>query len=104
MTRPAAGRYRKASASLGMATSSTQREFQGTTPFPFRRRDSTTAPCHGRLGVYWGIYYAFYIDAGGKRQRKSLNERNELRAQSKFTKLLEDLDRGLLGFSRTPFR
>jgi hypothetical protein len=42
------------------------------------------------------------IDAAGKRQRKSLNERNELRANSNFTKLLQEVDRGVLGFSRTP--
>src|SRR5262245_16265151 len=47
-------------------------------------------------------YYAYYIDADGRKQQKSLKERNELRAQAKFTKLLEDVDRGVLGFSRTP--
>ena len=47
-------------------------------------------------------YYAYYIDANGRKQQKSLKERNELRAQAKFTKLLEDVDRGVLGFSRTP--
>ena len=47
-------------------------------------------------------YYAYYTDAAGKKQRKSLKERNELRAQAKFTKLLQDVDRGVLGFSRTP--
>jgi hypothetical protein len=43
-------------------------------------------------------YYTYYIDATGKRQPKSLKERNELRAQSRFTKLLEDVDGGILGF------
>src|SRR5262249_21208591 len=49
-----------------------------------------------------GYFYAYYVNAEGIRQRKSLRERNELRAQAKFVKLLRDVDRGILGFHTMP--
>ena len=49
-----------------------------------------------------GVYYGYYVDAAGARQRRSLRTRDQVQALAKFTQLLRDVDRGVLGFSRLP--
>lgn len=54
------------------------------------------------LARYRGdVYHAFYIENDRKLIR-SLGETDQIRAYEKFRKLLADLDRGIIGFSRKP--
>lgn len=59
------------------------------------RRSKKTYP-------YFGTYWAFYLDADGRRQRPSLKTRDHVIAAKRFTQLLEHVDKGVLGFSRVP--